>query len=103
MNQILGVWSGQTGLTGTAGNLMLLAIIVWTFIWKGLALWRAARDKSRWWFVILLVVNTLGILEILYLFFFSKRARSGGPLFGSDEKDKIGDDGAASQGGMLHG
>jgi len=103
MNQLFGIWSGQTGLTGTTGDLTLLAIIAWTFLWKGLALWRASREESKWWFVILLVMNTLGILEILYLFFFSKRARTGGPLFGAGKTDKNGDDGPASQGGMLHG
>jgi hypothetical protein len=35
---------------------------------KGFALWRAARNNSSGWFVTLLLINTLGILEILYLF-----------------------------------
>lgn len=34
---------------------------------KGLALWRAARNNSKAWFVVLLLVNTLGLLEILYI------------------------------------
>jgi len=33
---------------------------------------KAARKNSLVWFVILLIVNTLGILEILYIFLFSK-------------------------------
>ena len=103
MKQLLDLWSGQTGLAGTAGNLTFLAIVVWSFVWKGLALWRAAHKESRWWFVILLVVNTLGILEIFYLFFFSKRARAGGSPFDIHKKDGAGDDGSASQGGKLHG
>ncbi len=52
--------------------LVLTIIIVWSFIWKGLALWRAARLGQSYWFVALLVLNTVGILEILYLFVFSK-------------------------------
>jgi hypothetical protein len=35
---------------------------------KGLALWHAGRRGQGWWFVIILVVNTLGILELVYLF-----------------------------------
>lgn len=89
MNQFLGIWSGQVGITGVAGGLTLLAIVIWTFVWKGLALWRAAREESRWWFIVLLVVNTLGILEILYLFFFSKRARR--TAQSSSEKDPAAD------------
>ncbi|MFA6145951.1 MAG: DUF5652 family protein [Patescibacteria group bacterium] len=48
-------------------------IILWTLPWKGIALWIAARRNDVWWFVSLLVINTLGILEILYIFVFSKR------------------------------
>ena len=53
---------------------MLLAslIMIWSLIWKGLALWKSARLRQPIWFVLLLVINTLGILEILYLFVFSK-------------------------------
>ncbi|MCX7779020.1 MAG: DUF5652 family protein [Patescibacteria group bacterium] len=48
-------------------------IMIWVLIWKGLALWRAARNNQQIWFVILLIVNTLGLLEILYLFIISKK------------------------------
>jgi len=51
---------------------LLFVLIVWTVIWKGLALWKASHRESPVWFVVLLVVNTLGILEILYLFIFSE-------------------------------
>lgn len=47
-------------------------IIFWTIPWKAVALWRAAKTNQKIWFIVLLVVNTLGILEILYLFVFSK-------------------------------
>jgi len=51
----------------------LLPILIWSIIWKGLALWKAAQLRSKIWFVILLVVNTAGILEILYLYVFTKK------------------------------
>lgn len=47
-------------------------IIIWSLAWKGLALWKAAQRKEQWWFIALLVINTVGILEILYLYVFSK-------------------------------
>ncbi len=47
-------------------------LIVWTFFWKGLALWHSAQRKEAWWFIALLLINTLGILEIVYLFGFAK-------------------------------
>ena len=50
----------------------ILAAALWSVVWKALALWHAARRGQYWWFLILLVVNTLGILEIIYLFFVAK-------------------------------
>lgn len=55
----------------TAPIILLLA--AWTLPWKGLALWKAARNGAKVWFIVLLIVNTLAILEIIYIFFFSKK------------------------------
>jgi hypothetical protein len=51
---------------------ILVLIVLWGVFWKGLALWHSGRRGQPWWFVILLVVNTLGILEIIYLFAVAK-------------------------------
>ena len=48
-------------------------ILLWTLPWKGIALWKASRNNSKGWFIALLVINTLAILEILYIFVFSKK------------------------------
>jgi methionyl-tRNA synthetase len=47
-------------------------MILWTLPWKGVALWKSARNKHTIWFIVLLVCNTMAILEILYIFVFSK-------------------------------
>ncbi|MFA5386546.1 MAG: DUF5652 family protein [Candidatus Paceibacterota bacterium] len=47
-------------------------VMIWTLVWKGLALWKAARKNHSIWFVVLLVLNTVGILEILYIYVFSE-------------------------------
>lgn len=47
-------------------------LLIWTLLWKGLALWKSARNDQRYWFVALLITNTFGILELLYLFVFAK-------------------------------
>lgn len=52
---------------------ILLAIIAWVLPWKGVALWKAAKNGQKNWFVALLVLNTLAILEIVYIFYFSKQ------------------------------
>lgn len=51
---------------------IILVLIVWTLAWKGAALWKAARNGQRNWFIACLILNTLGILEIIYIFYFSK-------------------------------
>lgn len=53
--------------------LWIILLLAWTIPWKGVALWKAARNSHRWWFIILLVVNTLAILEIVYILGFSGR------------------------------
>ena len=55
---------------------VIIPVLAWTFVWKGMALWLAAKNDSKPWFVVLLIVNTLGILEILYLYVFSKTKKS---------------------------
>jgi len=47
---------------------IIIILISWTLIWKGLAMWRAAHMEHRYWFVVLLVLNTVGILDIIYLY-----------------------------------
>ncbi|MFA5084536.1 MAG: DUF5652 family protein [Candidatus Paceibacterota bacterium] len=53
--------------------LILACIIAWTIPWKGVALWKAAKNNHSIWFVVLLIFNTLAILEILYIFVFSRK------------------------------
>lgn len=52
----------------------VVAVIVWSLAWKGASLWRAARNGSKPWFAGLLVTNTLGVLDAVYLFGVSRRA-----------------------------
>lgn len=57
---------------GTAGMFaglwgVILIGALWSIVWKGLALWVAARRQEKIWFILLLLINTLGILEIIYL------------------------------------
>jgi hypothetical protein len=60
-----------------AAGLGLLAIVAWGIFWKGLALWHSAQRGQAWWFVIMLLLNTAGILEIIYLFGVAKVGAKG--------------------------
>jgi hypothetical protein len=58
-------------------NLTFLIVVasLWDVFWKGWALWRSAQRGQKWWFVALLIVNSMGILPIIYLVFFSKKKK----------------------------
>jgi hypothetical protein len=64
--------SDFTNFIATHQWIFILAAL-WTIPWKGVALWRAARNQSIAWFVVFLIINTLGVLEIIYIFFFSRK------------------------------
>lgn len=57
--------------TGLTLSILLFALAIWSIVWKGVALWIAAKEDQKYWFIALLVLNTAGILEIIYIFFFS--------------------------------
>jgi len=54
-------------------SIAIFLILVWTLPWKGVALWKSAKNKQLGWFLVLFLVNTLAILEIIYLAFFQKK------------------------------
>lgn len=59
--------------TPTTQNLVIVLIILWSLPWKGVALWKASRNYHVAWFIVLLLLNTLGILEIFYIYVISKK------------------------------
>ncbi len=52
---------------------MIALIVLWVLPWKGVALWKAARLSHKWWFIAFLVLNTIGILEIIYIFIIASK------------------------------
>ena len=56
-------------------TIAMVVAAAWTLPWKAVALWKAARAGAKVWFVALLLINTVGLLEILYIFIFSKQSR----------------------------
>ena len=75
MNEIIEAISISTGLSGSVVIAAAVVLSLWSLLWKGWALWVAALRKEKWWFIVLLLVNTLGILEIVYLFALGKRKK----------------------------
>lgn len=54
---------------------LLLAIMLWDGIWKGIALWRSGNNKQLAWFICLFIFNTAGVLPIVYLVFFQPKKK----------------------------
>lgn len=50
----------------------LVLVVLWTVVIKGIALWKSARSGQKFWFIAVLIVNSLGILELIYLIWFTK-------------------------------
>ena len=55
-------------------NVLLLVLAIWTIPWKGYALWLSAKRGQKIWFIVMLILNTVGILEIFYIFQIVKKS-----------------------------
>ena len=64
--------STALGISRQLALIILLVIGVWSLIWKGFALWKAAKKDHNIAFIIILIANTIGIIEILYIYLFSE-------------------------------
>ncbi len=78
-----GIWANHMGgdfdmfgpmslITVSIFSVLFLLALLWTIAIKGYALWTAAKRNEKWWFIALLIINTFGILEVVYLIFFAK-------------------------------
>ena len=50
----------------------LIVLAVWEIVWKAIALWKCGRNNQLVWFIFIAILNTIGILPIIYLLFFQK-------------------------------
>lgn len=54
-------------------SVLFVVLLVWSAVWKGIALWRAGNNRHLVWYICMFIFNTAGILEIIYIFAFSKK------------------------------
>jgi len=54
---------------------LLVVLVIWSMIWKGIGLWKAGRNNQLVWFVVMFIFNTAGILPIVYLLFFQRKKK----------------------------
>ena len=51
----------------------ILAVSIITLPIKAYALWQSSRLSQKWWFIVLFVSNTFGILDLLYIFLIARK------------------------------
>ncbi len=77
--------------TLTNSDLLAMVIVIFlgivVILFKGLGLWHSARQSQKWWFIAILILNTMGILPLIYLFFFRSN-REKLDIFGRKRKRK---------------
>jgi methionyl-tRNA synthetase len=54
---------------------VIYLMAAWTLPWKGIALWKAAKNNQKIWFIIIFLLNTLAILDIIYIMFVGKEKK----------------------------
>lgn len=65
-----GLGTLEAGLGASIFVILLFGMTLWSLAWKAFGLWHAAKNGQYKWFIVMLLVNTVGIVEIVYLFFF---------------------------------
>jgi len=60
------------GVEGMVLPILFYFLIFWEGVWKGIAMWKAGRNNQLAWFISIFILNTAGILPIVYLLFFRK-------------------------------
>lgn len=46
---------------------LLVVLVVWDLVWKLIGMYHAAREDNKVWYIVLAVLNTIGILPVIYL------------------------------------
>jgi methionyl-tRNA synthetase len=48
----------------------MIPLIIWSITWKAISLWKAARNRQLGWFLVLFIINSAGLLPILYIYYY---------------------------------
>ena len=47
--------------------------MIWDSVWKLIAMWKAGRNNHLAWFIFIALINTVGILPIVYILMHRKK------------------------------
>lgn len=52
---------------------IFIILFLWEATWKLIALWKAGRNNHLAWFICIALINTMGILPIVYILMHRKK------------------------------
>ena len=50
----------------------MIPLIIWSITWKAIDIWKAARNRQLGWFLVLFIINSAGLLPILYIYYYQR-------------------------------
>ncbi len=51
----------------------IVILIVAELVMKGIALWKCGRNNQPIWYLVILIINSAGVLPLIYLLAFQKK------------------------------
>jgi hypothetical protein len=54
---------------------VMLILGVWEGVWKLIAMWKAGKNNHLAWFICIALINTVGILPIIYIIIQSRKTK----------------------------
>ncbi len=60
------------GVSDKNALFIVTIILLWSLYWKWRSLWIASEHKDKVWFTVLLIANTVGILDMAYIYLLAK-------------------------------
>jgi hypothetical protein len=49
-------------------TIIIVVLTIWSILWKCYSVWNAAKHSHKKWFIALIILNTIGILDMIYVF-----------------------------------
>lgn len=58
-------------------NPWIILLVIWTIVWKIVAMWKAAKNNHLTFFIVVFFLNLAGIPEMIYLGYLYRKEKMG--------------------------
>ena len=66
---------GITDLNKLINNPLFDLAVIADLVLKGIGMWKAGRNNQMYWFIAMLVINSAGILPLIYILGFQQKRK----------------------------